>query len=335
MVKLKRAPLDRIATSAPYDSASGENFNPREDKVRASHSLISAEHADQSFVAEGVSPAAHTACRVRLRAKEAPPDHLATARRHSCVHTTALTSLASNARSVYNIQVFARPGLVRDEVYQHLRGAIMDGELVPGDKLGEVELGARYGVSRTPIREALQRLVQEGLLATSAGRGVWVRQVDAREARDTYAVRENLDGLAAELAARHHTPDDATRLQHALGALESASANARADYREQTRLDLAYHREVVRASHNVALADLARALEQRVALIKHRTRTYNAHPDTSRQHHAILKAVLERDEAAAREAARAHVRTFAALVLRDLGESGFTNDRRELNRSMP
>jgi len=210
--------------------------------------------------------------------------------------------------------MFERPGLIRDEVYQHLRDAILDGEFTPGEKLAEIDLVERLGVSRTPIREALQRLVQEGLLSTTANRGVRVRQVSAQEARDTYLVRETLDGLAAELAARHHTDADATRLRDALTRLDGASGH----YREQTRLDLAFHREIVLASRNVALADLARGLEQRVALIKHLTRTYNDHPGTRDQHHAILTAVLARDEQAAREAAREHVRTFATLVLQEL-----------------
>lgn len=213
--------------------------------------------------------------------------------------------------------MFARPVLVRDEVYQHLRDAIVGGEFLPGDKLGELELVERLGVSRTPIREALQRLVQEGLLEASANRGARVRRLSAAEARDTYAVRETLDGLAAALAARHHTPEDAGRLRQALGALEASAG----DYREQTRLDLAFHREVVVAARNVALVELARSLEQRVALIKHLTRTYNAHPDTTAQHRALLAAILARDEDEARDAAALHVRTFAALVLAELQEA--------------
>lgn len=219
--------------------------------------------------------------------------------------------------------MFERPGLIRDEVYQHLLSAVLSGEFSPGDKLGEAELVVRLGVSRTPIREAIQRLVQEGLLAASANRGVWVRVLSAREARDTYVIRETLDGLAAELAAGAHDHHDADRLRTALGALEAVSVHGDGtlgslDYREQTALDLAFHREVVLAAHNEALAVLARSLEHRVALIKHLTRTYNAHPDTRAQHRAVLDAVLRRDASAAREAARLHVRTFAELVLRDL-----------------
>lgn len=210
---------------------------------------------------------------------------------------------------------FERPGLVREGVYQHLRRAVLDGEFTPGERLGEVELGQQLGVSRTPIREALMRLTQDGLLVAEANKGVRVRTLSAEEARDTYTVREELDGLAAALAAAQHTPADARALRAALGALNAVQGE---DYREQTRLDLAFHRAITQAAHNAALTDLARDLEQRVALIKHRTRTYNARPETAEQHGAILDAVLRRDADAARAAARQHVRTFGEMVLGEL-----------------
>lgn len=212
---------------------------------------------------------------------------------------------------------FERPTLIREGVYGHLRRAVLDGDLAPGERLGEAELGERLGVSRTPIREALMRLTQDGLLVSEANKGVRVRTISAAEARDTYVVREELDGLAAALAAGMHTQAEAARLRAALFALNGARGD---DYREQTRLDLAFHQGVTLAAHNAALADLARGLALRVTLIKHQTRTYNAYPQTEAQHAAILDAILARDAGAAREAARTHVRTFAALVLNDLGE---------------
>ncbi len=210
---------------------------------------------------------------------------------------------------------FERPGLVREGVYQHLRRAVLDGEILPGERLGEVELGEKLGVSRTPIREAMMRLTQDGLLTAEANKGVRVRLLSATEARDTYAVREELDGLAAALAAAGHTRADAQALRAALAALNAVQGE---DYREQTRLDLAFHRAITAAAHNAALSDLARSLEQQVALIKHQTRNYNAWPGTAAQHAAILDAVLLRDSEAARQAARAHVRTFGGLVLGEL-----------------
>lgn len=210
---------------------------------------------------------------------------------------------------------FQRPGLVREGVYQHLRRAVLDGDILPGERLGEVELGQKLGVSRTPIREAMMRLTQEGLLMSEANKGMRVRTISAEEARDTYTVREELDALAAALAAQNHTPTEALELRAALNALAQAQGQ---DYREQTRLDLAFHRAITLAAHNKPLTDLARDLEQRVALIKHQTGVYNNWHGTAQQHTAILEAVLSRQTEAARQAARAHVQTFGGLVLGEL-----------------
>lgn len=215
--------------------------------------------------------------------------------------------------------MFTRPTLIRESVYDHLRDAILNGEFQPAERLGEVELTERLGVSRTPIREAIGRLTQDGLLESTPGRGVRIRVVSAHEAQSAYVVRETLDGLAAALAATAHTDADAGALEATLRELEAASSE---DYRKQTRLDLAFHRRIAQAAHNLPLLDLARDLEQRIALVKHQTRVYNSHPQTAAQHRAILQAVLARDQEAAREAAALHVRTFAALVMENLGVDG-------------
>ncbi len=216
---------------------------------------------------------------------------------------------------------FARPVLVRDGVYEHLRLAILDGVYAPAERLGEVELGQKLGVSRTPIREALMRLSQDGLVQPEANKGMRVRTLNIAEAQETYRVRVELDGLAAELAAQHHTPEQARVLQTALRDLEEQAGS---DYRHQTRLDLAFHRCIVSASHNSVLELLCRDLESRVALIKHQTRTYNADPHTSAQHSHILQAILDGDAAQARQAAQLHVRTFMELMLQELSPTAFS-----------
>lgn len=205
---------------------------------------------------------------------------------------------------------FARPALVREEVYLHLRAAILGGDYLPGERLSEALLGARMGVSRTPIREALMRLTQDGLIDAEANKGVRVRRLEWREVRETYVVREELDGLAAALAATAHTDADAALLRAALEKLERNPS----DDPRQTPLDLAFHRCIAAASHNAVLLALCGDLEVRVALIKHLSPQANTHPQTAEQHRAILDAVLSRDSAAARAAARLHVRTFAALA---------------------
>ena len=75
--------------------------------------------------------------------------------------------------------MFTRPTLIRESVYDHLRNAILNGEFQPAERLGEMELTERLGVSRTPIREAIGRLTQDGLLEGTPGRGVRIRVVSA------------------------------------------------------------------------------------------------------------------------------------------------------------
>ena len=101
--------------------------------------------------------------------------------------------------------LFARPQLVRNEVYEHLKLEILSGILEPNSKLAEIPLSERLGVSRTPVREAVQRLAQDGLVLIEANKGAKVRGINAQEIEEIYAVREVLDGLSAKLAAQHHT----------------------------------------------------------------------------------------------------------------------------------
>jgi len=210
--------------------------------------------------------------------------------------------------------MFERPGLIREEVYTHLRRAVLEGQFEGGAKLSELELSERLEVSRTPIREALHKLAQEGLLEQSANKSVRVRRVSSAEALETYAVREVLDALAARTAALEHTDADADLLEGALNQLEAPNTDAL----EQTRLDMAFHRAIARASHNGVLIEGLARLEGALALVKVQTRTYNARLETRPQHRAILEAILKRDTEQAALHASLHVRTFAPLVVAEL-----------------
>ena len=90
---------------------------------------------------------------------------------------------------------------ISERVYEDLREQILDWTLPPGLPLGEVELASRLGVSRTPLRTALSRLVADGLAVTRSGRGVSVAQVSVRDLRDVFELRTALEGQAARLAA--------------------------------------------------------------------------------------------------------------------------------------
>src|SRR5437660_4459837 len=91
-------------------------------------------------------------------------------------------------------------------VYESLRDAISDGRIAGGERVREEEVARNLGVSRTPVREALQRLQQRGLLVLGAGRGLVVAQLSQQQVIELYAMREILEGSAARFAARHATP---------------------------------------------------------------------------------------------------------------------------------
>ncbi len=208
--------------------------------------------------------------------------------------------------------LFARPSLVRNEVYEHLKLEILTGQLEAGAKLAEIPLSQRLGVSRTPVREAVQRLAQDGLVEVEANKGARVRGVSADEVRDVYAVREVLDGLAARLAAQHRTMHDLKIMRSALLKLEEAPKR---DYAAQIASDLEFHNAVALASQNAALENTLRAILESVARVKLLTREYNQSEATRDAHHMIFEAIERQDACAAERAARAHVSDFQQMIL--------------------
>jgi DNA-binding GntR family transcriptional regulator len=208
--------------------------------------------------------------------------------------------------------LFARPNLVRNEVYEHLKLEILTGQLEAGAKLAEIPLAQRLNVSRTPVREAVQRLAQDGLVEVEANKGARVRGISADEVRDVYAVREVLDGLAAKLAAQHRTANDLKSIRSALTRLENAPKR---DYAAQIAADLEFHNAVAFASQNAALESTLRAILESVARVKLLTREYNQSEGTRDAHHAIFAAIERQDASAAESAARSHVRDFQKMIL--------------------
>lgn len=200
---------------------------------------------------------------------------------------------------------------VADEVHRRLRHGLLVGTWPPGERLTEAELTARFAVSRTPVREALRRLVQEGLLETRPNHGVRVRRLAPREALDAYDVRERLEGMAALLAALRAGAGATAELRALLTRVE---ASAGADEAEQVEADLAFHRRIAELSANHALIQALETLTGHVAPLKVLTRDRNSAEQTRRQHRAIAEAIARGDGVAAEAHMREHVRTFKELL---------------------
>ena len=111
---------------------------------------------------------------------------------------------------------------LRDVVFNTLRQAILTGELKPGERLMEIHLANRLGVSRTPIREAIHKLAQEGLVTMVPRKGAEVAQITEKSMTDVLEVRRALDALCIELACERMTAQDLARLKEACGGFEEA-----------------------------------------------------------------------------------------------------------------
>ena len=148
------------------------------------------------------------------------------------------------------------------DAYQLVLEAIDRGEFRPGDRLVESELAVRFGVSRTPIREALQRLETQGVVARD-GRSLVVSSLDHDQLGELYVVRAELEGLAARLAAQHAAPEE-------IAVLWDMIARDRALVDEPERLARAnkrFHRQIHLASHNRYLIQQLEMVHRSMALV--------------------------------------------------------------------
>lgn len=189
------------------------------------------------------------------------------------------------------------------DAYSLILDAIDAGTYKPGERMVESELAERFGVSRTPIREALQRLETQSLL-TRDGRSLIVASLDHNQLAELYAVRAELEGLAARLAAQHAAPEELRVLREMVendrSRVDDPGALARANRR--------FHKQIHLASHNRYLVQQLDLVHRTMALL---ATTSLAVEGRSRvavaEHDAIVRAIEARDGDGADEALRTHI----------------------------
>lgn len=199
-----------------------------------------------------------------------------------------------------------RAGLPLGEaVYRSLCQALRAGLYRPGDRLREEEIAARLGVSRTPVREALGRLMARGFVTQAGGRGLVVRNLDMTEILELYAMREVLEGAAARLAAQHASQPEIEALQDLERAFEAQPQNPR----EMARLNRLFHEAVFRAARNRFLDSALQELQDAIALLGVTTFSVAGRPSPAgHEHRLIVAAISGRDPDKAEQAARQHIR---------------------------
>ena len=195
-----------------------------------------------------------------------------------------------------------------DGVYEALREAIVSRRLRAGDRLAEEQLAKQFGVSRTPVREALLRLEAEQFAARVARRGLVVRPIPESEVLEVYAVRAALDGLAATLAAEHATPPDVARIRWISRQL--AEASEKSDFAKMAELNIELHEAICDAAHNGMLLHFMRQIHDWVRRFGSGDTTFS-HPgravDATTEHERVLDAIEAGDGLLAGQLAREHM----------------------------
>lgn len=195
------------------------------------------------------------------------------------------------------------PKPAQRDAYDMILEAIDVGVYKPGDRLVESDLAERFGVSRTPIREALQRLETQSLLARD-GRSLIVASLDHNEMAELYIVRAELEGLAARLAARHAAVEEIKVLSEMVNddaaLLGDSAAMARANRR--------FHKQIHLASHNRFLVQQLDLVYRSMALMATTSLAAQGRGEKAlEEHRAIVDAISKRDEEAAYSALKAHI----------------------------
>lgn len=194
---------------------------------------------------------------------------------------------------------------ITDDTYAALVQAIFRKELGPGARLSVPALARKLEVSRTPVREAVIRLLREGLAVEQPRRGAVVAEITQHDLRRIYEVREVLEGLAARLAAARMTQGNLRELREIHAMHETAVLAG--DLEAHHEYDAKFHSCTRQISGNRDLVDMLDRLQAKVTMAMHTT-TVTAGPAMAlRDHRKILEALGKRDATAAETAARHHI----------------------------
>jgi len=202
---------------------------------------------------------------------------------------------------------------LRDVVFNTLREAILKGELKPGERLMELQLASKLGVSRTPIREAIRMLELEGLAVTIPRKGAEVAKMTEKDMEDVLQIRKALDALAVQLACDKMTEQQLRLLKVAMKHFEESTRSR--DVKKVAQADVEFHDVIYKAADNPKLMTLLNNLREqmyryRVEYLKDES-TY---PTLIAEHQEIYDALVRKDKEDVVEAMSEHVMNQEIVV---------------------
>jgi DNA-binding GntR family transcriptional regulator len=197
-----------------------------------------------------------------------------------------------------------------DFAYTRVRELVLSGQLEPGSVINQALLAKEIGISTTPLREALRRLMQQGLVELDAHRDARVTQLNAEEARDLLEVRRSLDPMAAALAAERRTRQDLAEMRAGLDGLDALPSNPTVP---QLIAHRRFHTAVYRASHNVLLVEMLDGLWDTADRYRRHglqvERSAEERAVKADEHRLLFQAIEEGDAETAGDVMRAHIQT--------------------------
>ena len=208
---------------------------------------------------------------------------------------------------------------LRDVVFNTLRQAIITGEFAPGERLMEIALANRLGVSRTPVREAIRKLELEGLVVMIPRKGAEVAKITEKDLRDVLEVRSSLEELAAELAAERMNDEVKEKLEKALKEFEEAIESD--DNAAIADSDVDFHDVIFEATGNARLIQIINNLREQMYRYRlEYVKDTEYHTVLLNEHRELAKAMVEGRKEDARKIMKRHIDNQEMTVIRNIKE---------------
>ncbi|MEW6230714.1 MAG: GntR family transcriptional regulator [Chloroflexota bacterium] len=207
------------------------------------------------------------------------------------------------------------PLSLKDKAYAAIKDAILSLQLKPGEPLVETELAEQLGISKTPVRDALQQLERGGFVTRVLFKGTYVTEVTLKDVKEVFQLRAVLEGLAARLAAPLLTPEEWDEGERLIGTAEAALAQGNRELCSQ--LGKQFHNLVIQKTDNQRLIPILHNLDDHLQRFRLVSDQISGRLEKSvQEHRRVLEALRQRDPALAEQAMRDHLHS----VLQDLSE---------------
>lgn len=214
---------------------------------------------------------------------------------------------------------------LRELVLEALREAIFNGVLQPRERLMEIQLAEELGVSRTPVREALRKLEQEGFIVMVPRKGAYVADLSLKDIEDVFEIRIALEGLAASLSAERITDEELEVMQRLLA--EKAEAIKSLNMEKLVEVDTQFHETIYNSSRNERLSNIISNLREQIQRYRTTSLAYPGRMQRSlEEHRSIVEAIQARDPILAKQLVQDHIENAENTLLETLKKESVSKD---------